>query len=121
MNSVFFFTQTFSAFYYWSSNIKCTVILVNTYFHLCLKCEDIKTMPLQQKNQVLHLHIINISSTINIIIVIPIVLLSCRYNGWPSHMFTSPNLAPLAKSLDTPGLGGLMQFGQLQSKTLSLV
>ncbi|KAL2095659.1 hypothetical protein ACEWY4_007807 [Coilia grayii] len=32
---IFFFRQTFSSFYYWSSNIKCTVILVNTHFHLC--------------------------------------------------------------------------------------
>ena len=111
---VFFFsTQTFSAFYYWSSNIKCTVILVNTHFHLCLKCEDIKTMPLQQKNHyVLHLHIVNISSTIIIIIVIPIVLLLCHYNGWPSHVFTSPNPAPLAKSLDTPALESLSPLKQ---------
>ena len=54
-----------------------------------------------------HRHYIHI--TIHIYILLSLLLILYFFiglNGWPPQMFISPHVALLAKSLDTPALGG---------------
>ena len=61
------------------------MILVKTCLDLFVFCEDMKTLPFAIKIS------LNVNGSKNI-----------RLNGRLPHIFTSPNLALFAQSLDTP-------------------
>ena len=87
----FFSSQTFSSFYVVFKYERQSDFGENLFRIICVLPDEMKSMPFAIKFLLNSSFAFNVNGSTNV-----------RLNGWPPHIFTSPNLAHFTKSLDTP-------------------